>query len=165
MAKDISRKRQLKTEKRKRKKRLERARQGPDGETFLFMPPEGGPGGPLKMSEVLEEFVEPFRVDPDDETTEDFRELLGVGAIAWNVALHPEGPEREQVIASIRDGELKHEPRDVRNNFLNLLQALIERKDRLFPYIRRSIQSFQLTETDEGYHLIVAWTPVGPPSP
>jgi hypothetical protein len=164
MAKDISRKRQLKAEKRKRQKRLERARRGPDAEAFLLMPPGAGSGGPLKMSEVLEELVEPFRMDPDEETTKDFRELLSCGTLAWTIALYaPE--EREPVIASMLNSELKHQPRAVRDHFLNLMYALIERKDRLFPHIRRNIESFELTETDDGYHLMVLSTFEVPPPP
>ena len=42
----------------------------------------------IKMSDVLEEFVEPYLEFA--ETEEAYRKLLSVAVVAWNVALFPE---------------------------------------------------------------------------
>src|SRR3954471_12797318 len=53
------------------------------------------PAGREKMSEVLEEFIEPYSDLAD--TDEAFEKLLNLGVLAWNAALLPED-ERQAII-------------------------------------------------------------------
>jgi hypothetical protein len=46
-----------------------------------------------KMSEVLEQFVEPYWEELPD-TADDFRKILTIGVAAWNAALLPEDEQK-----------------------------------------------------------------------
>ena len=69
------------------------------------------PAGREKMSEVLEDFVEPYRdlADTDDA----FRKLLNLGMLAWNAALMPEDQRRAMIDEMLAAG-LSRSPRRIR---------------------------------------------------
>ncbi len=137
-----------------RKERLRKRRrltQGLPGDTLVIHTPPGE----LKMSEVLEEFIEPFK--GQWQTEEDLNKLLGVAVIAWNAALLPEG-EREEFI----EQTLQSAPAEVRADLHTILMELIRRKLALFADIQRSIIDYELTWRPTGPHLNVLSTLVPP---
>jgi hypothetical protein len=86
-------KRKRRHPRRRKQKRFEglerKLRQGPfAAEKIVIEPP-----GQVKMSEVLEAFVEPYIGFAD--TQEDHRKLLTLAITAWNAALLPEEEQKE----------------------------------------------------------------------
>ena len=106
------------------------------------------PAGRSKMSEVLLDFIEPYREDAESEG--DLRSLLSMGIGAWNVALLPKA-EREDVINQvIAEGLMDEE-----DNFRRLANELIARKEKYFAHCPRFIFGYELTVGREGPHLTV----------
>jgi hypothetical protein len=163
---------------RHRKKKYGRSRAGRryfDDDLGLLSPPEE------RMSDVILEFIEPYREAAHDEAT--FEKLVALGIIAWNVALLPEaereheldkfavatfGTKRASVLGRIRGwlrGLLGQPPpaaggagpRDIRD-FKETARELIARKHRAFPNNRRFILDYQVEGTGEESQLFVIST-------
>ena len=121
-----------------------------DEKKVVFIEPKGH----VKMSEVLEAFVEPYVDEVDSE--EDYRKLLGLAIAAWNVALFPEDKRQDmidQVIESVSAGD------DVlKANLTEIMSELTERKQKYFRKYRRMIVDFELRDTGRGYELQVVST-------
>lgn len=111
------------------------------------------PAGEDKMSEVLQEFVDPYM-----ETVNSISELKGwleIAVLAWNIALMP--PEKRQDIldgifsemASGTDLQVLEDLRTTVNN-------LVDRKDRYFSSFQSSITSFDIQDKGDSYFLSVA---------
>src|SRR5579875_3884268 len=83
------------------------------------------PAGREKMSEVLEDLVEPYRGMALD--AESFRRLLSLGVLAWNVALLPED-ERWSTIDKMVDDLLPGAGELDRSEVLAVIGALVRRK-------------------------------------
>jgi len=115
------------------------------------------PKGMKKMSEVLQEFIEPYIDDTD--TYKERQQLLKIAVLAWNLAVSP--PEAQQEFFKeafdLRTSPLdKQEVSDMQ--FLKeFIQELIEWKLEEFPDDTRLIEEFQLTEHELGFHLSVAY--------
>jgi hypothetical protein len=143
----------IQAKKRKRAQRLSRrAEQGYFGPASFVVEP----AGLEKMSELLERFVEPFL--SKSKTRDEYRELLAIGAVAWNVALFP----KESRLAELDDAarQLRFSKAD-QPEFLGLLQELMDRKDRYFSTIKRAIVSYEVIDTPDGFNLFVISTPLG----
>lgn len=113
------------------------------------------PAGREKMSEVLEDFIEPYRDLADSEDT--FRKLLLLGTLAWNAALLPED-ERRAMIDEILGAGLPGASEADRAHAGELIEGLVRRKQEHFAANRRAILSFEVTDTGDGFHLSVAST-------
>ena len=98
--------------------------------------------GREKMSEVLEDFVEPYRELAD--TQDALRKLLNLGMLAWNAALLPED-QRQAIIDEILAAGLSRASEAERAQARELVEALVRRKEELFAANRRAIVSFELT--------------------
>jgi hypothetical protein len=107
------------------------------------------PAGHRKMSELLEELIDPYLDATKD--LEQLEKLVSMGTIAWNATLMS---AQEQ--ARFLDRVLSAVPPTVRPDFALLLRALMLRKVELFPNERRQIFHTQLTPLGDGYHLTVA---------
>ena len=118
----------------------------PDQEVVV----EGARDG-VKMSQVLEEFIAPYREFADTE--EAFRKLLVTAIIAWNTALFS-AEEREAHLEKM----LEAFPEQVRADGRAIINELMERKERYFSEYRRMIIDYEVTDTGEDYHLIVIST-------
>jgi hypothetical protein len=105
----------------------------------------------VKMSRVLEEFIEPYREFADTE--EAFRKLLVTAVAAWNTALFPI-EEREAHLQRV----LKALPEEVRVDGRAIISELMEQKERYFSEYRRMIIDYEVVDTGEDYHLIVIST-------
>ena len=107
------------------------------------------------MSEVLKAFVDPY-MDAVD-TAEDFRSLVVVAALAWNVSFLPEEKQTEMleeiVVEGIPDGDAEQ-----RAGLRYLLHTMVARKQAHFSEHTRMIMDFEVTETRDRYHLAVAST-------
>jgi hypothetical protein len=113
------------------------------------------PTGREKMSEVLEDFIEPYRESADSEDS--FRKLLNLGMLAWNVALLPEGERPTVIDEMLRVGFSRAEEADLAQA-REFVETLVRRKMEQFAANQRAIISFELTDTGDGYHLSVAST-------
>jgi hypothetical protein len=102
-----------------------------------------------RISEALRQLVEPYRHEAD--SLDSFKTLVALGALAWNFALLPEA-ERDQYLM---DGMRKLDAPDL-EMLQSLLEALMRRKQQLFPHDRRMIVSSEVTLTPAGYHITVA---------
>jgi len=116
----------------------------------------GPPSGGVKMSEVLEEFVEPYRELV--ETEEAYWKLLTTAIVAWNVTLFPEKDRLSRL-----DELVITLPEDVREDGRQLIEELMVRKERFFSQYRRMIIDFEVADTAGEWHLSVMST-AGPVS-
>jgi hypothetical protein len=105
----------------------------------------------VKMSEVLEEFIAPYLEIADTE--EVFRKLLVTAVIAWNTALFP-AKERKTYLEKV----LEALPEQVRADGRAIISELMARKERYFSEYERMIIDYEVTDTGEGYRLVVIST-------
>ncbi len=108
-----------------------------------------------KMSEVLEDFIEPYRVSA--RTQDELRKLLSLATVAWNAALLPEGQRRAMIDEMVEAGLPRAAETD-RAQAREIIEMLVRRKEEHFTANRRAIISFELTDTGDDYHLSVAST-------
>ena len=105
----------------------------------------------VKMSEVLKEFIAPYREIANTE--EAFRKLLVTAVIAWNTALYST-EERKAHIEEV----LEALPEEVRADGRTVISELIERKERYFSEYKRMIIDYEVADTGKDYHLVVIST-------
>lgn len=118
----------------------------PDGEVTATEASDG-----VKMSEVLEAFVEPYH---DAATTDRaYRKLLTVAATAWNMSLLPEEERSARL-----DEFLEVIPKEVRRDGKLIVRELMERKEDSFSEYRRMILDLEVTDTGDDLHLTVVST-------
>lgn len=113
------------------------------------------PAGEVKMSEVLENFVEPYL---DTASNHDQRlKLLGIAVFAWNLALLPENkqqPELDKIVTELTRWQGRQMKQDVRK----ILEEMMERKRDFFAQHQRYILDFELKERRHDFHLSVVST-------
>jgi len=105
----------------------------------------------IKMSDVLEDFVEPYRQFA--ETKEAYWKLLSIAIIAWNATLIPEKDRLSRL-----DELLVALPEDAREDGRQIIEELMVRKEKLFSQYRRMIIDFELANTAGQWHLSVMST-------
>ena len=106
-----------------------------------------------KMSEVLMAFVEPYQKYATTRDT--FERLIAVAAVAWNVALASPEARRsllDETSKSIEQSAGKEEAVVYRD----LVNELIERKERYFANNKRLILGYEVTTEKGRFHLAVA---------
>jgi len=143
-ARRLAKKRQRKQK--VKKQRRQRRDESPVGS---FLDHEPLAGSPVKMSEVLNDFIEPY-LDEVDNTAE-VRLLISIGVAAWNIGLCDDANERastiedtvEKVVAGGRG-------RRAKNNARTFLVGLVERKRSHFAHITRPICDYHVHEQDDG---------------
>ncbi|MCT7973656.1 hypothetical protein [Laspinema olomoucense] len=142
-------------------KRLEKLqqkiREGPLGDKFANM--VTNPKGGVKMSEVLEEFVEPYLAFIDNSSERE--NLLKVAVTAWNLALIPENARQSRIDDFIKVGFKGNDPL-AQQYTREILDELIARKLELFAKNTRFIIDFQLEDTGKEFHISVASTLLKP---
>lgn len=136
----LGRKRHRKAETRRRKQRNR-----PSSPDAFF---DFGPVGPLKMSTVLEDFVDPY-VDDTDGDIECYRLLLSTALVAWNAALQNE-PQRRKFVDDTLNAGLRTANADARNVARKFIEVLIDRKLRHFSEYERPILNCHVEEQDDG---------------
>ncbi len=121
------------------------------GISTKFIPSPKG----AKMSEALEELVEPYFDSTADRRS--LETLLSMGALAWNLAIVPT-EDRQELFDTAFQAATKSQDADIAEGKA-LVETLIERKEKLFPENRRMIMSFELKYTGGGdYQISVAST-------
>jgi hypothetical protein len=110
----------------------------------------------VKMSEVLEDFVEPY--NDDTLNKHGIQMLLSMGVLAWNIALMPKEERIEMVAEAFAAIMPDSDPEDITFG-KNLVDELIKRKDKFFADNQRTIVNFELQYVSRGeYHISVAST-------
>lgn len=115
-------------------------RRGPDFRLF--------PESQAKMSEVLMEFMEPYR--DLARTDDDFEKLTGIAALAWNASILPDDEAKETLEAE----RMYQSDAD----FRELIDAIMERKRKHFANNSRYIISYEICGSRDDSRLLVAST-------
>jgi hypothetical protein len=105
----------------------------------------------IKMSEIFEQFMEPYR--DFDETEDAFRKLITLSILSWNMMLFPK-KDREAKLEEL----LTSFPEDIRREGHGIIEQMMSRKERLFSNYRRAILGYELMDTGDGWHLSIAST-------
>lgn len=129
-----------------------------------YEPPDDGPSqrlapingshafGLKKLSDILDEFIEPYL--QADSSLKETEALVGGAALAWNLALLPEGerlaPLERAIAKTLGDATDMDATRA-------MVQRLIDRKIAEYPSDRRVIDSFNVMPDPPGYYLLVKW--------
>lgn len=109
------------------------------------------PPDDVKMSEVLEAFIQPYL---EFATTEEsFKRLVATAALAWNASLLPKEKRTEMI-----DQTLETLPAEVREDGKQVVMDLIQRKEMYFAKFRRAILDFEVRSTKDRFHLTVVST-------
>jgi len=133
--------------------------------------------GGIKLSAALIELCVPF--EPENLTTKEFENLIGLAAVAWNIAVLPKEERLEKLTAFVDEmpkmrQELENEIDTVLHDdskvtdfapattMLHFIGAMIQRKDELFPNDNRLILEFNVKDSPEGPHLTVSSAPINP---
>jgi hypothetical protein len=160
MAKKKSKRKRSRGPKQRSYARLRRRlRQGPMDAYKLVADPKGQ----IKMSEVLEDFVEPY-LEKVEDTLEAQTKLISVAVLAWNAALLPVEERREMLDDAVGKA-LKGASAKEKQGFREIVDTMIERKLAHFAEYGRAIIDFELTDIGSGYHLSVVSTMEGPGEP
>jgi len=130
------------------KSNLERGPLG--GEKIVISPP-----GEAKMSDVLTDFVAPYRTEVDTEIA--YQRLLELAIMAWNTALLP-APEQPEMIDRIIAEGFPKAHQELKQGMKDILDQFLARKNQYFSENKRLIIDFELKDTGRDYHLSVAST-------
>lgn len=110
----------------------------------------------VKMSEVLEDFVEPYIDDRLDK--HGLEMLFSMGIMAWNIALMPAEKRVEMVNEAFSAIMPASDAADVEFG-KDLIEQMVDRKDKFFADNQRMIMNFELQYVSRGeYHISVAST-------
>lgn len=119
------------------------------------------PGG-LKMSEVLDEFIDPLKSEAlsDDE----LREIYALGSMAWNLSFLS-APERKRAFEDA--AKANRVPKREWTTMWSLVEQLVQRKHDRFDSINRQIVDFSMESDEDGIiHLnVLSIIPTSPESP
>jgi len=113
------------------------------------------PKGEVKMSEVLEEFVEPYLDFAQNRSERE--KLFSIAVIAWNLAIMPE-QGRQPLIDQVIKAGLNGNDLLAQQDTQEIIDELIARKQNFFAKNKRYIVDFQLQDTGRQFHLSVAST-------
>lgn len=156
----LNQQRASKAEQKGLEKLQKKIQKGPLGNQFaagMLMNPKGE----VKMSEVLEAFVEPYL---DFAQTRSQREtLFSIAVFAWNLAILPESG-RQAAIDELIKVNLKGSSLLAEQDMREIIAELIARKQNFFANNKRYIVDFELQDTDKQFHLSVASTLSSPPA-
>ena len=111
------------------------------------------PDGIVKMSEVLEEFVDPYL--NSHQTGEEQKKMFSVAVFAWNLAMEPD-ESRRSTIQKMLAGVMANGTEQDCADMTRLLEELIARKHQYFDEVNRLIVDFQMKGNGDRFHLSVA---------
>jgi hypothetical protein len=109
--------------------------------------------GEIKMSDALEEIIAPFVDDAD--TLVAMKNLVGMGAMVWNITLVPPDEQEEQIQKLIKTMGPEPENAEI---FYRMIHEMMQRKQALYPEVHRFIVSFEVEDVGDGWHISVAST-------
>ena len=113
------------------------------------------PRGKEKMSEVLEEFAQPY-LDLVDDSLEMQNKVIAMAVLAWNFTLLP----RKERKAAVEDlvSSLASQDEEMEEDTRQIVKEMIKRKKRYFRANKRFILSYDISKTKDGFYLSVAST-------
>ncbi len=114
-----------------------------------------GPIDDLKMSDVLLDFIAPYRSAVN--ATDAYHRLLTLAILAWNASFLS-AKEQGEMVERVVDGGLPSESEELRSGLKQIVYEMIERKRTHFSEYRRNILDYELTDTGAEYRLAVAST-------
>jgi hypothetical protein len=112
------------------------------------------PQGEVKMSDVLEEFVEPYL--PAIKNHNQREKLFTMAVIAWNAAIMPDLERQSMLDQTIKQGFAGNPL--VQMDALNIIEEMIQRKQQFFADNERMIMDFQVQDMGKNFHLSIAST-------
>lgn len=125
---------------------LERATSLRDPQKILIEPP-----GYAKMSELIVDFARPLlALDPEDEFFED---AIAVAVLAWNIALLLEAQPEVTVAEFFEEMTGISSADSAADAILEQIALLVRRKQRHFSKHRRIILDYEVTESQDLFHV------------
>lgn len=103
----------------------------------------------LRLSERLVDLIAPYR--EEGLSSGRYEQLIGAAATAWNLSLLSDGERPD----ALRDAFRNAKVRDI-EAVAEVIVTLMRRKEELFPDDRRTIVSWEVSESDGQYHVAVA---------
>ncbi|NJM48805.1 MAG: hypothetical protein HC860_23725 [Alkalinema sp. RU_4_3] len=113
------------------------------------------PSGEVKMSEVLEDFVEPY-LEFVRNNHQQRKHLFGMAMTAWNLSLLPEDERELMLEKAIKQATAGTDL--LKQGFSAIIGSMITRKLDYFADNRRLIVNFELKDMGDGFQLLVAST-------
>jgi len=113
------------------------------------------PKGEVKMSEVLKQFVEPYR--DTVHNLQQCKSLLSLAGIAWNAALMSES-EQQSIVDEFLEESLVTDDAQTKQDTKEIIAELIARKNQHFSHIKRLIMDFDVKQSGQRYDISVAST-------
>ncbi len=118
------------------------------GQQVIFHPSQAE-----KMSEVLLEFIEPYKQSA--ETEDAYGKLITLAIVAWNAALFAPEKRKEMVNDLLNGMKLGFWER---RDFRGIIEMMVARKLEHFAANRRLIVNYELQDLGNRIHLSVAST-------
>lgn len=110
------------------------------------------PEGYEKMSAVLLKFLKPYLNTVN--SFRDYKSLITLGIIAWNASLLP--PEKQEEAVSIQLPKIVSKmPKNIKSDMMDIINELMERKQKYFKEIKRLILEYTVEEKGENFDLSV----------
>ena len=111
------------------------------------------PEGEVSMSEVIEEFMQPWRSMA--QNLNEFKNLLGLVVLAWNASFLDAGKQEEMIAQLVQSQGILQEGQEV---FGKTFRDMIARKQEHFVDNQRKIVEFDVKETGDEFYFSVAST-------
>ena len=111
--------------------------------------------GQIKMSEVMQEFIAPYRDLARDES--EVRHLLMLALVAWNASMIPERMQNSEPVRRLIEG-IAAVPGGPFAAAAEVVAALTQRKLDHFAAIHRKILSFDFVDRGDDFNLSIVST-------
>lgn len=109
---------------------------------------------PIKMSEVILELADELLEMAN--TKKQYESVIMITVLAWNLATLESQTQSQEALESFLNKNVHDEQH--KKDTLEIITALIKKKNLLFPYINRIIVDFQLVGNKKNFHLNVIST-------
>ncbi|GJD15199.1 hypothetical protein RIVM261_001550 [Rivularia sp. IAM M-261] len=119
-----------------------------DDKALVLMEPEGYE----KISDVIIQFLQPYVVKL--RSPKEYEKLLVIGILAWNASLMAPS-EREKMIKDVASKGMGNADKETLQGMREIVNELIERKQKHFPDIKRYITNYKLKQTGKDFHLSI----------
>lgn len=110
------------------------------------------PEGYEKMSDILNEFIEPYLGTVNNIS--DYKSLVMMSIIAWNASLLLID-KQEEALELMTSELFANVPAEIEDDMRSIINKLITHKNKYFSSIKRFIFDYTARDTGKGYHLSV----------
>ncbi|MFN8439866.1 MAG: hypothetical protein U0175_03805 [Caldilineaceae bacterium] len=107
--------------------------------------------GSTPMSQLLGKVIQPFIQDA--ENRDQVLMLAQMGVVAWNISLLSEEERADEL------GKMREVMKEGSDDFEKLIQELMERKQELYPNVKRKLLDVNVREEGSRFHLTVVSSP------